>query len=97
MQNINGIFKFSRINDAISSVIIPNSVTEIGQAAFECCSSLKTITLPPSINKIGISMFYYCYALEAIYVPWTKIDFFKELLPDYKDFIQADPRTHNDS
>lgn len=42
-------------------------------------------------------MFYYCYALEAIYVPWTKIDFFKELLPDYKDFIQADPRTHNDS
>ena len=71
------------------SVIIPNSVTEIGQAAFECCRSLKTITLPASITQIGISMFYYCYALEAIYVPKNKIVFFKELLPDYKDFIQA--------
>ena len=42
------------------SYIIPNSVTNIGNAAFSGCSSLTKINIPNSVTNIGNEAFYDC-------------------------------------
>ena len=38
---------------SITSVIVPDSVTEIGSCAFEGCTSLSNIDIPNSVKGIG--------------------------------------------
>ena len=53
----------------LTSITIPNSVTEIGYSAFNGCTSLKTITIPNSVTSIGSSAFSGCTSLESITIP----------------------------
>lgn len=48
------------------NTIIPNTVTSIGDNAFECCTSLISITMPESVIKIGIEAFKGCTSLSDI-------------------------------
>ena len=48
---------------------IPNSVTRIGDWAFEKCSGLTSITIPNSVTSIGKGAFYGCYDLTSITIP----------------------------
>ena len=52
-----------------SNTIIPNSVTSIGNSAFEYCNKLKSITIPNSVTSIGNSAFYDCENLTSITIP----------------------------
>ena len=47
-------------------VVIPDSVTSIGENAFYCCRSLTSINIPDSMNSIGKSAFYECKSLTSI-------------------------------
>ena len=47
------------------NVVIPDSVTSIGDCAFYFCSSLTSITIPDSVTSIGDYAFYYCYDLKS--------------------------------
>ena len=49
----------------ITSISIPNSVTEICFGAFQSCG-LTSITIPNSITSIGTSAFSYCRGLKSI-------------------------------
>ena len=49
--------------------IIPNSVTRIGDYAFEYCSGLTELTLPNSVASIGDSAFEYCSGLTKLTLP----------------------------
>ena len=49
--------------------IIPNSVTRIGDSAFEYCSGLTELTLPNSVASIGDSAFEYCSGLTKLTLP----------------------------
>ena len=51
----------------LTSIDIPNSVTEIGDGAFQDCYSLATIDIPNSVTKIGNSAFYGCTAVTSVH------------------------------
>ncbi|MGN0610519.1 MAG: leucine-rich repeat domain-containing protein [Ruminiclostridium sp.] len=56
-------------NSDITSVIIPDSVSNIGFKAFYNCKSLKSITIPENVSSIGASAFNFCENLTSIKMP----------------------------
>lgn len=53
----------------IKDLIIPNSVTNIGYATFQCCSKLTSITIPNSVTSIGEIAFSFCSGLNTLTLP----------------------------
>ena len=53
---------------SLASVMIPNSVTSIGDYAFSNCTSLTSIEIPASVTSIGNSPFVRCTGLTGINV-----------------------------
>lgn len=53
----------------IGDVVIPDSVTKIGDRAFQGCSGLTSIVIPNSVKEIGKSAFEGCSALRFITIP----------------------------
>lgn len=53
----------------IKRLVIPDSVKEIGDAAFDGCESLEEITLPASLTEISYGMFRSCHSLKKIVIP----------------------------
>ena len=51
------------------NTIIPNSVTTIGNYAFDEISSLTSITIPNSVTAIGYSAFFRCSSLTSVTIP----------------------------
>ncbi|MCQ2340064.1 MAG: leucine-rich repeat domain-containing protein [Paludibacteraceae bacterium] len=50
---------------ALKSITLPESVTSIGEKAFNNCG-LTSITIPASVTTIGSFAFYYCNALKSV-------------------------------
>lgn len=53
----------------VTSVTIPDSVTEICKSAFAYCMRLKTIELPKKLRKIGPKAFFRCNLFTEVTVP----------------------------
>ena len=64
-------------------VSIPNSVKEIGEAAFAGCEEI-IINLPGKIKKIGKDSFSCCYNLESVYIPSTVVEIGEGAFSDCK-------------
>ena len=52
---------------AIGEVTIPNTVTSIGDGAFDNCESLTSVAIPDSVTSIGSGAFYDCTNLANVY------------------------------
>lgn len=52
----------------LTSIVIPDSVTDIGFCAFVECSDLISIVIPDSVISIGVQTFAYCTSLTSIIV-----------------------------
>ena len=54
---------------SLSEIVIPSSVTSIGDSAFDTCSSLSEIVIPSSVTSIGDGAFSSCSSLSEIVIP----------------------------
>ncbi len=53
----------------ITSVVIPETVTKIGDSAFKSCTELKSVSLPDGLTQIDDMAFAYCTSLKEITIP----------------------------
>lgn len=70
-DDCNAVIESNRNNLLIgcSSTIIPESVTSIGNGAFESCDNLTGIRIPESVTSIGDRAFESCDNLTSIRIP----------------------------
>lgn len=61
--------EISDFRKTITSVTLPETVTEICDDAFRVCTALKSVNIPNSVTKIGSSAFICCRSLSEINIP----------------------------
>ena len=66
---------------AITSIVIPDTVTEIGtnETVFESCTSLKKVVLPSGAVSFGDYCFEKCTALTDVWMPGAGSTFAKQV------------------
>ena len=52
-----------------TNITIPNTVTSIGQEAFQSMTGITSVTIPNSVTSIGNDAFYYCTGLTSVTIP----------------------------
>lgn len=55
--------------DGITSVTLPNSVTELGKGCFSRCGGLESITLSENLTSLPDQCLYWCDKLTSITIP----------------------------
>ena len=53
----------------LESVVLPNTIVEIGDFAFGMCTALNEINIPDSVVAIRSEAFFYCRSLTEIVIP----------------------------
>ncbi len=57
------------INTALKNLILPNSLTRIGDYTFSGCEKLEEVTLSNRLNHLGLRAFGNCNSLTEILIP----------------------------
>jgi hypothetical protein len=58
-------------NVEVNDLIIPNTITSVGEESFTYCGSITSVTIPSSMNEIKSWSFYGCKNLESVSIPNT--------------------------
>lgn len=66
VAQIGGAFQYGY---ELTSVVIPEGVTVIGDFAFQYCSKLSSVVIPKGVTVIGRGAFDSCYSLTEIILP----------------------------
>ena len=64
-----GSYKLYVNNRLVDNLVIPSSVTSIGERTFSGCKSLTSITIPNSVTSIGDNAFRWCSGLTSVTIP----------------------------
>jgi hypothetical protein len=56
-------------NQYVVGLVLPDSITSIGDVAFDHCSKLRSITIPDRVTSIGMYAFSGCFNLKNITIP----------------------------
>ena len=65
---------YNKENVEITSLVIPNGVTKIGDYAFQNCTDLTSVSIPNSVTSIGYNAFYGCTNLNLVDIPDSAVD-----------------------
>ena len=60
-----------QINESLTAIVVPNSVTYIEQGVFESCSNLISVTLSNNLTNIPTNLFENAFSLTTIYYSGT--------------------------
>lgn len=63
---VTAIGKGAFYDKPVTSVVIPDTVTTIGDSAFESCDKLTSIDIPASVTRIGDCCFFYATQLASV-------------------------------
>ena len=66
------LFKYNQ--NLRGDYVIPDTVVEIGERAFQDCDGLKSVIIPESVTKIGKVAFCGCTALTSIIIPASVVE-----------------------
>jgi len=53
----------------VGSLVLPDSVTEIGEEVFSGCTGLTHVVIPDSVTKIREEIFHNCSSLTSVVLP----------------------------
>ena len=56
-------------NDGITSITVPDTVTDIKDYAFASNKNLTSVKLPSKLEFLGTNAFFYCTKLETVELP----------------------------
>ena len=68
---VTGIYTAAFRHTGVTSVTIPEGITDIGNEAFKGCAGLVTVNLPTTVTKLSKEMFWGCSSLTEISLPST--------------------------
>ena len=60
---------YIHLAESIKTIVIGDSVTSVGDDAFQGCTGLTSVTIPDSVTYIGYCAFEKCKSLTSIYIP----------------------------
>ena len=69
MLIVDGVLVKVTPREAKGHFVIPDSVTSIGESAFEGCTGLTGVTIGNGVKSIGDLAFYRCYGLTNVTIP----------------------------
>ena len=79
----NEIYKYAFSDcTSLTIIVIPYSVTKVGNEAFRNCKSLRDVNIPNSVTTIGERAFQYCDKLKSIVIS-NSITIIEECLFDW--------------
>lgn len=58
-------------HQTIQYVVLPNSLTSLGERIFDQCTNLAAVVLPENLTSVGSLAFYYCQNFELYDFPET--------------------------
>lgn len=56
-------------NRKLTNVTLPETITSLGEGAFELCTTLQSIEIPAGVNEIPLCCFARCAALTTVTIP----------------------------
>ena len=68
----NPIYKSNNLfinGEELIDLVIPETITEIGNYCFQNCESIRSLVIPNSIDSIGVSAFFHCTNITSLNVP----------------------------
>lgn len=68
--NIQNLYSFAFSNTGLTSIVIPETVTQYGEYLFSGCINLTDATLPQNLTGVSDSMFNGCTKLVNINIPY---------------------------
>ena len=60
---------YKHLTESVKSIVIGDSVTSVGAAAFQDCTGLTSVTIGNSVTSIGYFAFEKCKSLTSVFIP----------------------------